>query len=506
MCVMCQCNAMRARALTPNGRRPLYRVCYRSHSRRPISSVRTGCLVKVVRYPRRMENQKQPYDATSVRSIVEYAHNLVGHTLREKTDAPQLQDPKRRRGSFGNAVEEYYFKYKPNSDSAPDFPEAGLELKTTPMKLEKGGRLVAKERLVITMIDYESVVNETFETSHLMDKASSILLISYLWEKNTDPLDYPVILAELWGLPKEDMPQLKADWETVVNKVRVGHAEDISGSDTLYLEACTKAANSSVRRSQPFSDVPAKPRAWALKASYMTAAENKLIEHRQAIKRSKDEANLSLLQLVRRRFRPYVGLTQAQLYQRLGLAKPGVRLPKGAGALVTNRILGVDDHTQIDEFAKAGIKTKTIRLKKNGRPQEAVSFPSFDYFELEKTPFEHSDLYGYLQQMWLFVIYREGPDKEFHLSDVMFWQMPEKDIPEAKRCYDQMQKNVREGHAEDSVRSTENRCCHVRPHGRNAADTRPQPHGEPVERKCFWLNQSYLQTEIARVEQLRQKK
>lgn len=443
-----------------------------------------------------MKNTKMPYDETSIESIVKYAQRLVGHSLRERASVSKLQDPRRRRGSFGNAVEEYYFKYIPNSDSRPDFKEAGLELKTTPMRRIRGDRLVAKERLVITMINYMSVIHETFETSHLLYKASSILLIAYLWEKDMDLLDYPVVLAELWGLPKEDMPQFKADWKTVVDKIRAGRAEDISSSDTLYLEACTKAANSSIRQSQPFSDVPAKPRAWALKASYMTAAENRMLERRQAIRRSEDERNLGLLELVYRHFKPYMGLTQAKLYQKLGLARRDGRLPKSAGALVTKRILGIDDNTQIDEFAKAGVKTKTIRIRASGWPKEAISFPAFSYCELERTPFEDSDFYGYLQQMWLFVIYREGSNGEYRLADVMFWQMPERDIPEARRCYNQMQENVRKGHAESSVKSSENRCCHVRPHGRNAADTLPQPHGAPVVKKSFWLNQSYLQGEI----------
>ena len=158
------------------------------------------------------DDSGRPYDDSSIKSIAEYSSRLVGHTLREMTDAPELLDPKVMRGSFGNAVEKYYFMYTPNSDSAPDFPKVGLELKTTPLKRGPHGMLVAKERLVITMIDYMTVVDESFEASHLMEKASSILLISYLWEKGVDPLDFKICLSELWGLPEEDMPQFRADW------------------------------------------------------------------------------------------------------------------------------------------------------------------------------------------------------------------------------------------------------------------------------------------------------
>lgn len=435
------------------------------------------------------------YDERDERSIVEYASRLQGHTLREMTDAPEHMDPKKRRGSFGNAIEKYYFKYRPNSDSRPDFYDAGLELKTTPVKRGPKGSYVAKERLVLTMIDYMSVVNETFERSHLLAKSSSILLVSYLWSAGLDLLDYPIILVEKWGLPPEDMPQFRQDWETVVSKVRAGHAEDISGSDTLYLEACTKAANSTVRRPQPFSDVPAKPRAWALKASYMTVAENKMLYRRQRIKRGRDERYLSVLQLVRKRFAPYIGLTEGELGLRFGLSRS-----KDFCARITRHILGVDQDARIDEFEKAGIKPKTIRLQRNGRPKEAMSFPAFDYFELETRSFEDSDFFGYLQQRYLFVIFRLDSTGEYRLSDVLLWQMPETDYPEAKRCYDQMRENVRRGRADVSVKSTENRCCHVRPHGRDSRDVRPQPHGDPVVKKCFWFNQSYIAEEIDRVE------
>ncbi len=437
-----------------------------------------------------------PYDPSDRESVVDHAAALVGHTLREKTDVDAVDDPKARRGAFGDTVESGYFGIKSNSVQGPDFPEAGLELKTTPVKLTKAGKLVAKERLVITMIDYMTVVDEEFETSTFLDKASDVLLVTYLYEKEKEPIDYVVEFAADWGLPEEDMPVFKEDWETVVNKVRDGRAHEISGGDTLYLEACTKASSSAVRRQQPFSDIPAKPRAWALKASYMTATYEKM--GMQAIDRDENERGLGLLELVRRRFEPYFGMTEEELGSHFGHLRDGKRKPKDLCARVTRKILGVDEDAKIAEFEKAGIKPKTIRLQASGRPKEAMSFPRFDYCELAERDFEDSDFLTYLEQKYLFVIYREDDAGVYRLSDVCFWQMPEADLSEAKKCYDQMRENVRSGHAEISVKSSENRCCHVRPHGRNAEDTCPTPYGEPVVKKCFWLNQGYLQDEIAR--------
>ena len=405
----------------------------------------------------------------------------------------EIDDPHRRRGAFGSALEEYYFKIPPNSSPRADFDGAGLELKSTPLRKTKKGELVAKERLVISQINYMDVVNEDFEHSHLIDKAASILLVSYLYEPDKSPLDYVIEAVTQWGFPEEDLSQIKQDWETVVNKVRSGHAEDISGGDTLYLEACTKAKDGTVRTRQPFSEVMAKPRAWALKASYMTAVQRKIIDGLKSIPRAESERSLGLLELVRKRFMPYFGMTEQELARKFEVSKS-----KNRCARITKKILGVAGDSEIEEFAKAGIVPKTIRLKKSGRPKEALSFPAFDYFDLAERSFEESDFLGYLMRKYLFVLYKEDFAGEYRLWDVCFWQMPEGDLVEAKRCYEQMQDNVRRGRADVSVKSSENRCCHVRPHGQNSRDTRLQPFGPPVVKKCFWLNQGYLQEQIER--------
>lgn len=441
-----------------------------------------------------------PYNRNDAESIVHYATELVGKTLRETTGVDNIDDTSSRKGSFGNAVEYYYFKFDPNSSPSPDFNEVGIELKTTPLKRTKKGELVSKERLVLSMINYMNIVDETWETSTVLKKSKKILLLSYLYEPNINPVDYEFYLAELWSIPEEDLYTIKRDWETIVNKVRAGRAHEISSSDTLYLEACTKAANASIRRPQPCSDTPAKPRAWALKQSYMTTVTQRMMDT-QGIQRNASQKRLSLRELVEQRFDKYIGYTEDDLAYKFGLLKKGKTRPKNLGALITKRILGVDQESKILEFEKAGVKTKTMRIQRNGIPKESISFPTFDYIELANTEFEDSDFLEYLKQKYLFVIYREDSDirGEYHLDSVLFWQMPESDIPEAKRCYDEMRWRVKKGHADNSVKSSENRCCHVRPHGRNSKDTKMTPYGVPVVKKCFWLNAKYIASEIQKL-------
>lgn len=447
-----------------------------------------------------MDPTELEYDPSSLQSIYSYAKQFEGSTLREKCGIDFVESFSKRKGSLGDAIEQSYFGIENNSDPDADFKKVHTELKSTGLKKRRDGGYSAKERLVIQMINYMSVVDETWETSSLQKKLHKLLLVAYLYDKNLNPADYLIMLVELWSVPPEDIPVFKKDWETVVSKIRAGRAHELSGSDTFYLEACTKAASSKKTREQPFSNVPAKPRAWAIKSSYMTSAFGNML-HTQAIKREARDRELGLGELVRLRFSPYVGLTEEELASHFGLIKSDRRKPKDLCARITKHVLGIDQDAKIAEFEKAGIKTKTMRLKKNGEPKESISFPVFKYTDLAVRSFEESDFNSYLHEKYLFVIYREDPSNPnvYRMAEVLFWQMPDADLVEARACYEEMQRRVHAGHAERSVTSKENRCCHVRPHGRNKSDTLPTPYGSQETKKCFWLNARYIGSEIDRV-------
>ena len=93
-----------------------------------------------------------PYNPESTESIVKYAKKLKNKTLREACDKNTVFEKIGGKGSFGVLLEKYYFKYTPNSDPHPDFPDAqpgdGLELKSTGLNTYKGeNRFKIKERL-----------------------------------------------------------------------------------------------------------------------------------------------------------------------------------------------------------------------------------------------------------------------------------------------------------------------------------------------------------------------
>ena len=440
------------------------------------------------------------YDASSSESIVHYALNLQDSSLRKELGIPEdVKFERKGKGGFGESVEFYYFGYNPNSKQAPDFEEVGIELKVTPLKTVRRNELVPKERLVITMINYMTVVNERFESSNLYHKIREILLLHYLHDDEKDPFDYEFKLVHLWSIPEEDYPTIKADWELIVEKIRAGLAHELSGGDTNYLEACTKGADSSKTREQPHSAIPAKPRAFALKSSYMRTVVGRGFSA-QSIKRDRGQKGMGLDELVRSHFTPYISMTNEQLAQRFKLNIKA----KGFYASVTKRILGLGEKDKILEFEKAGLRVKTIRLKSNGVPKEDISFKAMKYKEVVEQEWEDSDFYDDLTARYLFVLYqitKETGKEITRLKGVEFWSMPMNDLEShARECFEDTIARILDGRAHDLPKKSENPCVHVRPHGRNKADTCETPQGTRVTKKCFWLNAGYIANELKRIQ------
>lgn len=144
----------------------------------------------------------------------------------------------KRKGLFGDIIEEYLFGIKNNNDRAPDFKNAGIELKTTPLKRHSKNKYSAKERLVFSMIDYMNIIYEDWNTSSFLEKNKLLLLMFYLFEKDQNILDYKFKFVKLLDLLSEiseaDIVQIKKDWETIVNKVKDGEAHLLSEGDTAY--------------------------------------------------------------------------------------------------------------------------------------------------------------------------------------------------------------------------------------------------------------------------------
>ena len=451
------------------------------------------------------------YDKADPVSIETYAKNLLGMSFRDVIEADELSadgaENKKNKGNLGQIIEEHYFHYKINSDADPDFKEAGVELKVSPIKEKNDGSLAAKERLILTMINYNEIVKETFETGHFWKKSKLILLIFYLYKKDINQtLDYKIKYASLFTPPEQDFLIIRSDYDKILSKINAGKAHELSEGDTLYLGAAPKAANASVRRSQPFSNIPAKPRAFCYKNSYMTYVLNKYIVKAKTTYEPiiKDEPVSSFEDYVINKIAAYRGWSIEDLCVKFNLDQ--AKNPKNLEALLTYRILGIKGN-QAEEFIKADIVVKTIRIGKNGKIKENMSFPAFKFKELVEETWETSTFGNYLRETrFFFVVYKFDENDVLRLAGCLFWNMPYEDLEkDVRSVWEKAVKVLKDGLKVEEKdgrkfnnfpKQTENRVSHIRPHARNAADTYELPDGRQYPKQCFWLNNSYILEQI----------
>ncbi len=465
------------------------------------------------------------YDSSDSLSIEAYSQKMVGKTFREiceEDDARQLlvlrdgsaaygtaevSSVKRNKGNLGQIVEEKFFHYACNSDSRADFHEAGVELKVTPYKINQDGSLSAKERLVLTMIDYFQVVDEKFEESHLWNKSKRILLVYYLYMKEIKyNLDYKIGYSKLFTPPEQDVKIIRHDYYIIVSKIQAGKAHELSEGDTLYLGAAPKAATSKNRRKQPFSEELAKPRAFAFKSSYMTyVLNNYIVPGKVKYEPIIDEdATDSFEDYVTEKINRFQGYSVEELCKEFGVDMQ--KKPKNLEAILAFRMLGIKGN-HAEEFEKANVVVKSIRIGKNDKIKESMSFPTFRFKELVKEEWENSKFGNYLRETrFLFVVYKFDKRDVLKLRGCQFWNIPYENLEtDVKSVWRRTKQVLEEGLQVTQVngvrrnnfpKASENPVCHVRPHAQNAQDTYELPDGRQYPKQCFWLNNTYIYQQI----------
>lgn len=472
-----------------------------------------------------------PYDENSPESIESYAKKLIGKTfndvLREYFENNEFEMDEiivKNKGKLGNLLEEYYFYYKPNSSSQSDFSKAKTELKVTPYLKGKNGKLRAKERLVIGMIPNNEPIEKEFEKSHLLEKLGLILLILYFHEKSKNKLDFKIDYVKLFSILnencKKDLEIIKNDYKIISEKIISGNAHKLSESDTNYLGACTKGATAEKSlQKQYYSDILAKRRAFSLKQSYMTYVINNYIAGNVSAYDSivKENENGYFEDIVLKKIKENVGLTVDKLCKKYDVQNKS----KQINNILICRMLDVKSENA-EEFEKANIKIKTIRVEKNNKTRESMSFPAIKIKDFVKEEFENSQILNYFSETkFLFVVFKENEFKEYELAGAKFWNMPIDELETIGReewnLYKNKfkkginfkikeQKNNKMIVKNDLPKKSETKIFHLRPHaskskyvidgkeygnGKNS-DMDELLNNDKMTKQCFWLNNEYI--------------
>lgn len=445
------------------------------------------------------------------------AKSAIGKTFGElnnmklvtvSNDDYNKDDEKFNKAFFGHLFETNVYGYDINSISAPDFIDAGIELKVTPYKKNKNNTLSAKERLVLNIINYMDEYKNEFYSSHFWFKNNKIQIIWYFYEPNKNKNDLKITHELLFTFPKEDLPIIIKDWETIIDKIKQGKAHEISEADTMYLGACTKGANKNSVREQPFSKIKAMQRAFCLKTSYMTELVRKYIGNYEDVEKVLKNVEVSFTDFVENVVKKYQGKSQKELMKEFNIDSNA----KNLNGMLVARMFNVKSKLcDTDEFRKANIVPRTIRVEENGCIKESMPFPYFNYMDFKTINWEDSKLKNDLETTkFMFFVFKKKKD-DYIFSGIKLWNMTELTIEnEVQKMWNKTKKIILSGNIIKSIDSNgkrntnfpgtnDNGVCHVRPHARNTKDTLALPVRDKLTgltkytKHCFWLNSKYLE-------------
>ena len=447
------------------------------------------------------------YDITNPNSIFEYSKQLLNKSLRDFLVEDYV--PKKGKGGLGQMVENLFFMLETNNNPNADFSQAGMELKCTPLKSNRNGDFIIKERLVCNMITYCDVVHEDFKHSHFYLKCRVMLLLFYLYQSGASCLDFRFIYSVLWKLPEKDLIIIQHDYNVIIDKIKQGKAHLLSEGDTMYLGACRKGQKGESLMRQPYSETGAPRRAFSLKMSYMrtilayvtesgTNAVTNIPQYRQQITTTDKLTRQSFDEIILQRFTPYIRQYYKTIAENLNIDISNN--PKNKFAMIANAIVASNKCSNVnrsEEFLKAGLTMKTIRIQAKMNIKEAMSFENIDYMEVaECDNWFESRLYELFSSRFLFVIFREQNEvrNDYVLDDTFFWTMPQNDLEDAEKYWNHIRKNVIAGKISDEYwwKAKDKRKFHVRPKARKAVELAPTPDGKGAKKFCYWFNNDYV--------------
>jgi DNA mismatch repair protein MutH len=165
---------------------------------------------------------------------------LAGRDLRPMADQyaiPVWKNGRENKGWAGLVIE-HYLGLPQNSRQEPDFP--GWELKVVPLRHDPNGALRVKESMAVTMLEPAEVLANKFEDSHLYDKLRSMVVVSRIYES---PAELHSILHAAAEFDLDDPKiheQLKADYETIRQRIRADGIDSVNGDLGKLVQARTK--------------------------------------------------------------------------------------------------------------------------------------------------------------------------------------------------------------------------------------------------------------------------
>lgn len=431
----------------------------------------------------------------SEKELLDYTQCIIGKKFKELDRLDLLSNPKmeKDKGLLGKIVETGFYHYPVNSNSEADFSELEIELKTAGFIRNKNSTLRAKERLSLSMIDYNSIINEEYEFSKLIFKNKKLLIIWYEYtkENKNNKGEFIIHSYQLYNMCIDEKI-FKNDFNFIKNKINAGLAHELSEGDTSYLGAATKGNGQT--KLQPHSSIPAPARAFSLKNAYMTGILRGLGIAPLSVK------SMTVEDYIYNKIKSYIGMAQLEIWSEVG-DKPYYLndVPKHISKMISNKLIGKDKElpTIDDIFTKTSYIIKNVSLEENGYPKERVSFRNLTLSEFEE-PWETSELKEYFEQITIIFICYEGikGDKngERKLKSVKKFAFTSSDLDNFKLSYNAVRKTIETNDISNlPVPSTFNtQYLEIAPKGNCGDDAYNNFFLNDTTKTCFMLEKNFV--------------
>lgn len=335
---------------------------------------------------------------------MEKTKDIVGKSFKELDRLNLLSTMKNDKGILGKVIETGFYGYSLNNKAEADFANLGIELKVSGFKSLKKGGWSAKERISLSQINYNTILDYPFELSSVVTKSSKLLFIWYEYIKGIDKGDFIIRDYQLYDISKVE-PIIRNDYGLIQDKVQSGLAHMLSEGDSVILGAATKGA-SGQKQSQPYSDILAPTRAFSLKNSFLKGVLN---EHRenynvQLVKEVTPE------QWVWNQIKNHKGKTQLEILQAVDPTYTVANMPKNLNDMLIKRIIGNKEKLQQNElFSKSTYAIKNIPIDSSYYPIEKATFHTLNIQDFEDS-WEESDWKIFFEESTFIYIGYNGKD------------------------------------------------------------------------------------------------
>jgi DNA mismatch repair protein MutH len=221
----------------------------------------------------------------------------------------------------------------------------------------------------------------------------------------------------------------------------------------------------------------------------------------------------SLEQFLKDKLAPYAGKSLEEISLKTGNfinQKSKSFLPE-----FISELLGIKgaNLNKIEEFAKANIKIKTIRLEPDGVPKEHMSFKNVNFLEWAQEDWNDSWLKNHFEETkFLFIVFhynesiKDNPNRPLYFSGVKVWNMPMPEIEgRLKNFWLNVNTLIHEGIELVPVQQKNkvivqnnlpnpgiNGLCHIRPKAINGDDKTLLPDGRRITKQAFWLDKEAI--------------